>query len=813
MAHLVRFVGAFVTRRPWPVLVTVVVVTGLFGVLAGQRQSVSADEGASGSAARAQQTIEQRFGSSVVPLQVLVTTPGEDVRNVDTLRTIRDIRRALQASPVAEQLAGTGATPAVGSFLAPADQALPDDLGGVDDQQVREAQRLALEAAPPQAARQVEGLLGSTEVGPPEDGLVLVRLDVEGLDDEQALAAQRQAAAAIESVSPPAAVQVEPFSFALLLDGDIGGEIGRLFGIAFLVILLVLAALYWVRPADGERLRTARRTAADVGLTLIAVIAAVVWMQGLGVLLGPQYLGLIPGFFPQAQVVPILIVALGVDYAIHFTDRYREDLGEGAEPAEGLQRASSTVGVALVLASLTTAIGFLTNVVSPFDGLVTLGVLAAVGILAALVITLTLLPAARLVLDRRADDHRSLPRESLAHREGNALSRATGSTSTLATRWPLVAIAAALVLATLGGWGFTRLDTEFSLTDFVPQDSPQLETYQTIQEDFAGGFGQGTDVLLTGAVASPSAHNALVDAVDDVGSLDAVTTVDGQPAATSPLSVLRAGIAEDDAVARAAEAAGVADDLRVDPSADVGRLYSTLLERLPERAGAVLAQEGDSFSAVVSLRTSSPDDASAFADRLEEVFAPATEQGVTVTPTSNPILTSQVNEQIRRSQLVSMAAAVIAAGLLLGIYYWVAQRRPVLGLLTVVQVTLVIAWTFGAMNLLGIPLTPITATLAALSIGIGIDFAIHIVNRFVEARRDEDELEDALRATTESTGAALTGSAVTTLAGFGVLVTASLVPFRQLGAVTMLAVGFSLLAALLVLPSMLVLAERMRGDA
>jgi predicted RND superfamily exporter protein len=63
--------------------------------------------------------------------------------------------------------------------------------------------------------------------------------------------------------------------------------------------------------------RIGRRTAADVGLTLTVIVLAVVWMQGLGVLLGPDYLGLIGYFSPQTQIVPILIVGLGVDFAIH----------------------------------------------------------------------------------------------------------------------------------------------------------------------------------------------------------------------------------------------------------------------------------------------------------------------------------------------------------------------------------------------------------------------------------------------------------------------------------------------------------------
>jgi predicted RND superfamily exporter protein len=77
-------------------------------------------------------------------------------------------------------------------------------------------------------------------------------------------------------------------------------------------------------------------------------------------------------------------------------------------------------------------------------------------------------------------------------------------------------------------------------------------------------------------------------------------------------------------------------------------------------------------------------------------------------------------------------------------------------------------------------------------------------------------MDEAMRSTMRHTGGALAGSAFTTMAGFGVLVTSSLVPFRQMGLVTVYAIGLSLMAAVFVLPSMLALWDgyhRRRGDA
>ena len=121
---------------------------------------------------------------------------------------------------------------------------------------------------------------------------------------------------------------------------------------------------------------------------------------------------------------------------------------------------------------------------------------------------------------------------------------------------------------------------------------------------------------------------------------------------------------------------------------------------------------------------------------------------------------------------------------------------------------LVLALTFGTMALTGIPLNPVTATLAALSIGIGVPFTIHVTSRFLEERLHAPDGATALRRTVSQTGGALAGSALTTAIGFGILTTSTLVPFEQLGYVIVYAIVYSLVAAVLVLPSLLALWDR-----
>ncbi|MCC5948945.1 MAG: MMPL family transporter [Nitriliruptoraceae bacterium] len=810
MIALFDGLARIVSRRPAVVVAVMVVLTLAIGAMSSQavnEDGVAVDNELSA----ALEVIDDTFGDPQSVVQVVVErTDGDDIRSVDGLRAAIALQEAIEEQAADTLIDGDGQQPPVASWLGGAQIGLEMaglDVDDLDDGAVLDLQDQALEMLPPQVGGLFEGLLADGD--PPATGLIIVFQDTTGLDEEAASDRQFELAEVVEGVELPAGYQATTFSFGLLLGaGDIGPEIGRLFGTALLIILLVLAVVYWVKPDAGQRLRLGRRTAADVGLTLVVIVFAVVWMQGLGVLLGPDYAGLIGYFSPQTQIVPILIIGLGVDFAIHLLARYRGEVGGDAPPERALATAMRTVGLTLLLCTAATAIGFLTNLASPVDFLATLGVLAAVGILAAFLLTVTFLPAIRLMLDRRAQRLGRLPVAALSTQRESRLPRAVGRTAWLAERVPVPTVLVAVALVVVGGYGFTQLDSEFNLTDFVPQDEPLLDTFEVISEQFNGGFEESTEVLLTGSLATPDAHNALVDSVEAAGDVDDVETLGGEPDATSIVSVL-AGARDDDDLADELEQLGAADGARVEDDADVTAIYELLIA---ETSGAddVIAFDGDEVIARVTLRTSAGQSgAVALADGLDAAFSPARDAGLEVVPTSQEIVQARIGEDIEDSQIISLVIALGAAMALLVLHFWVAERAPMVGVITVLPVGLVLALTFGAMAATGIPLNPVTATLAALSIGIGVPFTIHVTSRFLEERRRGTvDGEAPMRRTLTQTGGALAGSALTTAIGFGVLVTSTLVPFEQLGYVIVYAIVFSLIAAILVLPSLLVLWDR-----
>jgi len=134
-----------------------------------------------------------------------------------------------------------------------------------------------------------------------------------------------------------------------------------------------------------------------------------------------------------------------------------------------------------------------------------------------------------------------------------------------------------------------------------------------------------------------------------------------------------------------------------------------------------------------------------------------------------------------------------------------AMRSVRLALVSIVPIALVIVWLLGFMGAFDYNINTITATIAAISVGVGIDFSIHYTMRYREQLRDARSRLEAVRIAAEGTGTALVLSGLTSIIGFSVLALAPLPIFAAYGLLTAVMIAFSLAASLIVLPSLLYL--------
>ncbi|MCK4718986.1 MAG: MMPL family transporter, partial [Thermoplasmata archaeon] len=163
--------------------------------------------------------------------------------------------------------------------------------------------------------------------------------------------------------------------------------------------------------------------------------------------------------------------------------------------------------------------------------------------------------------------------------------------------------------------------------------------------------------------------------------------------------------------------------------------------------------------------------------------------------TGGVVLIQKVIDQLSDSQVQSTIISTIFALAILTLIY----RSITLGVVSISPVIVAMSLTLGSMWVLGISLNALTIMITSLTIGLGIDYSIHVVERFREEEK-EHRPSKALHRTLENTGAALLISALTTIFGFGVLVLAGIPIFSDFGIVTAVMIVYSMLAAVIVTP-------------
>ncbi len=827
MSALPSFLTRFSAHRPWVVMGLVLVITMTLTWFAPQSElsndstsfSPRTDE------VEALDELRARFDdSSTATLQVVVT--GDDVISVDGVQSAVLIDQTAQ-DVFGEQLAGNGAiiTYAAPTINAAAANGL--DVAALDDAAIDDLQRAGLAELPAAQADRIESLAAGDDATSADAGLVLVTLDRSAFADDDALAeAQRVFIDELDAQAIP--LETAAFSTELVRapDDSFQQEVARLFLFAALVILIVLALV--LRARRGEHLSGAaaiRRSMADMGLAIGGVVIAIMWNQGIAVLLGPNYLGIVGEPTPPTQIVPILLLALGVSYAIHTHSRYREELARGnADPTAVAGGLGRTVGVALALSMLTTGFGFLTNLFSPLPAIQDLGVLAATGIVAVFIVDLTFLVAGRTLLDRRAHRNDRLPTAEIAPQETATLSRVAtiGLRPALGAPVAVLAITGAVTVAS--AFAGTQLETEFSPVDFLADSDPSKAAFIVLDESFGGGLAETTDVLVTGPeVLTPAAHNATALVADGLAGEAGIITLDNRPAVVSPVSALadaQLAAATDAEVAAVgvAQAAGLQPDGTIEASGDVAVIYGEMAAAFPT-VGAVVdpfaTTDGVADPAVrLSISTQSEVvGVSNLRTVVDDSLVPLTATGVTAVATSNAIVDDLTINAMSDSAVTGLLLTLAAVTALLAGVYWFRSRRAGLGALVVLPVAIVVINTFGLMWIFGIPFDPITAIVSALVVGVGVDFCIHLGERFTEDLEAADgDIPTALRRALRHTGAALAGSAATTILGFAVLMFGSIVPFQRLGFVMTSAMVLSLLAVVFVLPAILVLYGRFQNS-
>ena len=185
----------------------------------------------------------------------------------------------------------------------------------------------------------------------------------------------------------------------------------------------------------------------------------------------------------------------------------------------------------------------------------------------------------------------------------------------------------------------------------------------------------------------------------------------------------------------------------------------------------------------------------------------AAETSLDASPTGNAIIFEEASELILGTVITSLLITLVGASAFLIVVYSVLEGRPSLGVANVVPIAITVTFVVASMRYLGIDFNAINGVILSLTIGLGIDYSVHVVHRFADEFEQAD-MDTALDRAIRGTGGALTGSMLTTVGGMGMLVFALNPAIGVFGLLTALSVVYAYLASIVVLPSVLVLWDR-----
>jgi len=169
--------------------------------------------------------------------------------------------------------------------------------------------------------------------------------------------------------------------------------------------------------------------------------------------------------------------------------------------------------------------------------------------------------------------------------------------------------------------------------------------------------------------------------------------------------------------------------------------------------------------------------------------------------TGLPIIYKDIDSKLISSQALSL---IFALGLVL-ILLTIQFKSYIGGLISILPIILTVFFNFVIMWIFKIPLDTATVMIGSVAVGIGIDYTIHFNNRFHFELAREQSVEQALNATLQTTGKAITINAFSVMLGFLTLLFGSIVPMQRFGWLIALTMVISALTALIFLPSLILL--------
>lgn len=478
-------------------------------------------------------------------------------------------------------------------------------------------------------------------------------------------------------------------------------------------------------------------------------------------------------------MVPALVMVIGSTEDVHLIAAFMSGLPDAptGRRSIAIRVMASKVGLPVLITALTTALGFAANALTPIPLIREFAIVSAFAMLANLIVTVLAVP-----LLLHAFGPRTNPLAGADARPGGVIGQIVRAIEFCSGRYPvvIVAITAALVLAFGAQIGKIRINND-PLSYFQP-DHPFVVDANRLHDDVAGlkVFSVTLDSKIEGLFETPAgiakiaAVQALLDKIglfDKTQSLADIIALMHQEYHQGDKHYYRVPSAAEDvdlylsSVTRA--------DLEAFVTADYSRARIMVRHNLT-----------DSVALNRTLRE--------FRDVVPIVLGPDVDYALT----GKNLMVNAAAESLISGQISSLFLILAVIFLLFSILY----TSFIAGLLSLVPNIIPVVLNFGLMGLLGVPLNPGTAMVAAIAIGVAVDDTVHLMTRFGAESHKHVHERDAVRATIRGEAVPIVSTSIALAFGFSVLAFSNFSIVAQFGLLAAATMIYALVSDLLVMP-------------
>jgi hydrophobe/amphiphile efflux-3 (HAE3) family protein len=550
-----------------------------------------------------------------------------------------------------------------------------------------------------------------------------------------------------------------------------------------------------IRQHVSEDIRSDIRRFAPVGVGVIVVLLYLSLRQIRGVLVPFSVqvmsivvsMGLLPLLGWKMQMVtvtlPVMILAIGNDHSVHLVSHVQEinTPGNQKSAAELAIETLSELGWPIVAAGITTVAGtmcLLTHIVVPA---VQLGWLASWGITFAMLASMLFVPAVLSLLPKAAP----LPQSAHGGSSG-VLDRLLRWNADFVVSRPKLVLGVVLTVAAVSSAGIPLIEVDTNPVNYYPSSAPVAQNAQMVNRHFGGSTEIA--VMVAGDVQDPVVMKK-IDALERD-----LRATEGVGYTLSIAQVVRK-------MNRAVHGDDPAYDAIPDTREGIAQLF--LLYSMggsPEDFERMVDFEYQHAVLLVRVSSLATSEIKGIVQHVEERVA-ADFAGQEVVIGGFGTVFSDLVDAVVSGQVSSLALSMVVVAVQDALVFWSIEA----GLWSMVPLVVAVPMLFGLMGFSGIELNVVTAMLSSIMIGVGVDYTIHFLWRFREIRRSGVPREDAVRETLTTVGRGVVFNAMSVMAGFSVLFLSNFLPVRFFGFLVVVSIAGCLLAALFLMPPLMLL--------